>query len=139
MLTRPLRVTCRLYGRVLNLNRVGITCKGSGCFFDRCSKVGFLHSNRGKGGFVVPGRVTLAVEDPIDPTNDTARGSYNMKTVRQVGVCVGAGRWEVAGLICSTRRTSCSRTGLAWFSFACIACTIILRYTILTVLELWTL
>lgn len=47
-----------------------------------------MHSNRGKGGFVVPGRVTLAVEDPIDPTNDTARGSYNMKTVRQVGfVC----------------------------------------------------
>jgi hypothetical protein len=82
-------VTCRLYGRVLNLNRVGITCKGNGCYFDRCSKVGFMHSNRGKGGFVVPGRVTLAVEDPIDPTNDTARGSYNMKTVRQVGLGVG--------------------------------------------------
>lgn len=75
---------CRLYGRVLNLNRVGITAKGSGCFFDRFTKAGFMHSNKGKGGFVVPGRVSLAVEDPIDPTNDTARGSYNMKVVRQV-------------------------------------------------------
>jgi hypothetical protein len=70
---------------VLNLNRVGITSNAHGAFFDRYKKgPGFMHSNRGKGGVLVPGRVTLAVEDPIDSTNDTARGSFNMRLVRQV-------------------------------------------------------
>lgn len=70
---------------MLNLNRVGITSNANGAFFDRFTKgSGFMHSNRGKGGVIVPGRVTLAVEDPIDSTNDTARGSFNMKLVRQV-------------------------------------------------------
>ena len=42
-----------------------------------------------------PPQVSLSVEDPIDPNNDTARGSYNIKVVRQVRVCVstwGGGR-----------------------------------------------
>lgn len=82
----------RLYGRVLNLNRVGITSKGCGCYFDRSLKPGFEHSNRRKGGpgggYVIPGHITLCVEDPIDPSNDTAKGSFNMRLVRQVRFCV---------------------------------------------------
>jgi hypothetical protein len=73
-----------LYGRVLNLNCVGIACKGDGCYFDRSTKAGFMHSNMRRGGGMIPNHITLSVEDPIDPTNDTARGSFNMKVVRQV-------------------------------------------------------
>jgi hypothetical protein len=82
----PLTIhTHRLYGRVLNLNHVGIACKGQGCYFDRSTVPSFIHNNRRRGGAIIPNHVTLCVEDPIDSTNDTARGSYNMKTVRQVG------------------------------------------------------
>ena len=45
-----------------------------------------------------PNQVSLCVEDPIDPTNDTARGSFNMKLVRQVGGCIQKqGVLEVSG------------------------------------------
>lgn len=72
----------RLYGRVLNLNQVGISCT-QGAFFQRSLR-GFSHINRKRGAFVPPGQMSLSVQDPIDPTNDTARGSFNMKLVRQV-------------------------------------------------------
>ena len=55
-----------LYGRRLNTEEVGISCRGGGRFFAKRDKT--WHD---------PGRpFLLAIEDPQDPTNDLGRNSY---------------------------------------------------------------
>lgn len=85
----PMRETlqlhaARLYGRALNVAEVGVSCSGSGCFYSKKSK-GFYQYDRS---------FLLSVEDPLDPSNDTARNSWNFKTVRQVvDHSQGGGDW----------------------------------------------
>ncbi|KAK9907979.1 hypothetical protein WJX75_000974 [Coccomyxa subellipsoidea] len=62
----------RLYGRSLNTLDVGISCRKGGCYFGKRSR-----------GMLQPDRpYMLAVEDPKDPSNDLAKGSYNIQKVR---------------------------------------------------------
>lgn len=70
----PLRPAARLYGRALNTSAVGVSCGADGAFFSKAAR-----------GFLQPERPwMLSVQDPLDAGNDTARGSYNIKMVRQV-------------------------------------------------------
>ena len=68
----------RLYGRVLNVTDVAISCRDHGAFFEKYSRKGF-HPGPMNGS----GAAQLAVEDPLDPTNDAARSSWNVRVVRR--------------------------------------------------------
>ncbi|PRW59743.1 non-canonical poly(A) RNA polymerase PAPD5 [Chlorella sorokiniana] len=62
----------RLYGRALNNQEVGVSCRRGGSYFSKRQK-----------GFFQPDRPFLyAVEDPNDPSNDLGRNSYNISRVR---------------------------------------------------------
>ncbi|GAB4823273.1 hypothetical protein N2152v2_010319 [Parachlorella kessleri] len=62
----------RLYGRSLNNDQVGVSCRRGGSFFNKRNK-GFWQAER---------PWLLAVEDPNDPDNDLGRNSYNISRVR---------------------------------------------------------
>jgi non-canonical poly(A) RNA polymerase PAPD5/7 len=57
------------------MSEVGVTCANGGCFYSKKAQ-GFLDNGRPH---------LLSVQDPLDAANDTARNSWNIKTVRQVG------------------------------------------------------
>jgi non-canonical poly(A) RNA polymerase PAPD5/7 len=57
------------------MSEVGVTCASGGSFYSKSAK-GFLDHGRPH---------LLSVQDPLDAANDTARNSWNIKTVRQVG------------------------------------------------------
>lgn len=63
----------RLYGRSLHAEQVGVSCKGSGSFFDK----------RSRGLFQYERPFLLSVEDPKDTDNDLGRNSFNATRVRQ--------------------------------------------------------
>jgi hypothetical protein len=82
--------THRLYGRVLNLDRVGMSFSDGGAFYSKAAR-GFDAPQRrfgGKGRGSGGSSFFLSVQDPLDAHNDTARGSWNMKAVRLVRCCV---------------------------------------------------
>jgi hypothetical protein len=64
----------RLYGRALDMNEVGVTCADGGYFYSKAAK--------GFSDYMRPHM--LSVQDPLDAKNDTARSSWNIKTVRGV-------------------------------------------------------
>ena len=61
-----------LYGRRLNMEEVGVSCRGGGAFFAKKDKT-----------WSDPGRpFLLAIEDPQDPTNDLGRNSYGVRQIK---------------------------------------------------------
>ena len=61
-----------LYGRRLNMEEVGVSCRGGGAFFAKKDKT-----------WKDPGRpFLLAIEDPQDPTNDLGRNSYGVRQIK---------------------------------------------------------
>jgi non-canonical poly(A) RNA polymerase PAPD5/7 len=102
----------RLYGRTLNVERVGVTCDEGGLFIDKATagkaallaaasadaRRGSGNGGRAGGGGSVGGHAVstnlgvdwrvperpwlLAVRDPLDPGNDVARNSFNVARVR---------------------------------------------------------
>ncbi|GIL46015.1 hypothetical protein Vafri_3108 [Volvox africanus] len=73
----------RFYGRVVNINDVGISCAGGGQFFRKVDKdapddrrsnfVGWLNEDRA---------FLLSVEDPKDSDNDVCRNSFNIMRIK---------------------------------------------------------
>ncbi|KAK9804972.1 hypothetical protein WJX73_006042 [Symbiochloris irregularis] len=65
----------RMYGRALNVDKVGISVRDGGRFFAKASK---------PDPFLQPDRPHfLAVEDPKDGDNDLCKGSYQILKIRQ--------------------------------------------------------
>ena len=62
----------RLYGRLLNYNSVGISCRDGGKFFQKRSR-GFFRDEK---------PYLMAVEDPNDPTNDLGKNCFNINRAR---------------------------------------------------------
>lgn len=60
-----------LYGRQMNPDRVGISCRNTGGFFDK-HEAGFTNE---RGLF-------FAIEDPYDPSNDLGQSTFNAKQIR---------------------------------------------------------
>ncbi|GLI63863.1 hypothetical protein VaNZ11_006973 [Volvox africanus] len=73
----------RFYGRVVNINDVGISCAAGGQFFRKVDKdapddtrsnfVGWLNEDRA---------FLLSVEDPKDSDNDVCRNSFNIMRIK---------------------------------------------------------
>ena len=64
----------RLYGEDLDYERVGVSIRGEGSFFNKRAK-GWKYSDRD--------RTLLALECPQNPDNDLGRNSYNIELVRK--------------------------------------------------------
>ena len=63
-----------LYGRRIDTDEVGVSCRGGGCFFAKRDK---------NPSWAEPGRPFLfSIEDPQDPTNDLGRNSYAARSVK---------------------------------------------------------
>lgn len=62
----------RFYGRALQQQSVGVSCRRGGFFF----------SKRSKGFFTEERPYLLSVEDPNDATNDLGKNSYNISRAR---------------------------------------------------------
>ncbi|XP_044473777.1 terminal nucleotidyltransferase 4B [Mangifera indica] len=56
-----------MYGRKLNTQDVGVSCKGSGTFFKK-SRKGFMNQRR---------PFLISIEDPQEPDNDIGKSSFN--------------------------------------------------------------
>ncbi|KAF9110280.1 hypothetical protein BGX27_006577 [Mortierella sp. AM989] len=69
-----------LYGLCYNYQRVGLSVRDGGSYFDKYSR-GMGPPNNGR--FV---ELLLTCIDPNDPENDTAKGSYSLKKIREVFV-----------------------------------------------------
>jgi non-canonical poly(A) RNA polymerase PAPD5/7 len=79
-----------LYGKMLNVRDVGVSCKAGGAFFNK----------REHDTFNPDRPFLLSVQDPQDERNDIGKNSYNVQKVRQ-----GTGReaaryiWVSRGLL----------------------------------------
>lgn len=62
-----------LYGRQMDPERVGISCKNTGGFFDKV-QAGYQREGQEKSLF--------SIEDPYDSTNDLGQSSFNAKQIR---------------------------------------------------------
>ena len=63
-----------LYGRRVNTDEVGVSCRGGGRFFAKRDK---------SPSWAEPGRPFLfSIEDPQDPSNDLGRNSYAARSVK---------------------------------------------------------
>ncbi|KAF9432873.1 hypothetical protein BGZ76_010201 [Entomortierella beljakovae] len=71
-----------LYGLRYSYSRVGLAVTNGGSYFDKVAN-GFGSNNMGRGGST---ELLLTSIDPNDPDNDTARGSYTLKKIREVFV-----------------------------------------------------
>ncbi|KAL5572970.1 hypothetical protein UlMin_022567 [Ulmus minor] len=60
------------YGRKLNTSDVGVSCRGRGTFFSKCSK-GFANLAR---------PFLISIEDPQAPENDIGKNSFNYFQIR---------------------------------------------------------
>ncbi|KAG0345868.1 hypothetical protein BG004_002897 [Podila humilis] len=67
-----------LYGTCFNYSKVGLSVSDGGFYFDK------IRHPVGQPNFSSrPGEVLLCSVDPNDSTNDTARGSYQLKRIRE--------------------------------------------------------
>ncbi|KAG0201551.1 hypothetical protein BGX28_005669 [Mortierella sp. GBA30] len=67
-----------LYGKCFNYKQVGISLSDGGCYFDK--NLYQPNNNRGRAN---GGGPMLMCIDPNDPTNDTSRGSYQLRSIRK--------------------------------------------------------
>jgi len=73
-----------LYGLCFNYSRVGLTVRDSGSYFE---KRDIPTNNRPSFGRSGQGQeLLLTCIDPNDPSNDTAKGSYSLRKIREVFV-----------------------------------------------------
>lgn len=64
----------RFYGRALNYYEIGVTCADGGRCYSKRATVGRAdHRDRGD---------RFSLLDPLDPSNDASRGSFNSRAVR---------------------------------------------------------
>ncbi|KAI8346470.1 hypothetical protein B0O80DRAFT_469152 [Mortierella sp. GBAus27b] len=72
-----------LYGQCFNYSRVGLAVTDEGSYFEK-ALVSTGRQSFGRGG---PGpEILLTCIDPNDPSNDTARGSFALRKIREVFV-----------------------------------------------------
>ncbi|KAF9355033.1 hypothetical protein BGX26_007063 [Mortierella sp. AD094] len=68
-----------LYGTCFHYQKVGLSVTDGGSYLDKYAK-GMAQTNNGRF------ELLLTCIDPNDPANDTARGSYSLKKIREVFV-----------------------------------------------------
>ena len=71
-----------LYGLNFNYSRVGLTVRDNGSYFEKKD----MPTNHRSGRSGQAQKLLLTCIDPNDPTNDTARGSYSLRKIREVFV-----------------------------------------------------
>jgi non-canonical poly(A) RNA polymerase PAPD5/7 len=76
----------RTYGRIINTQKVGITCQNGGSYFSKKERTDWINQER---------PYLFAVEDPADPENDIGRNSFNIILV--LSVTTGCVFWNFVG------------------------------------------
>ncbi|KAG0320526.1 hypothetical protein BGZ99_004440 [Dissophora globulifera] len=75
-----------LYGLCFNYSRVGIAVTDGGSYFEKRATPAQGRTYFGRGGGGGAPELLLSCIDPNDPANDTARGSYALRKIREVFV-----------------------------------------------------